>query len=178
MGKYWWTADEHYGHKNIIKYCNRPFTSVEEMNQTLIDNHNRVVGKGDCTVHIGDFSLSDARCTLEIIEQLNGSHIFIRGSHDAWLKATPHITAKQIWRRKVHGEQMIVCCHYALRVWPMSHYGAWHLYGHSHGLLQGHHGKSMDVGVDCWGYRPLSFDEVKRYMQTQPENDNLVGMRG
>jgi calcineurin-like phosphoesterase family protein len=177
MGKYWFTADEHYGHTNIIEYCNRPFTSVEEMNTTLIENHNSLVCGGDCTVHIGDFSLSDARCTLDIIAQLNGSHIFIRGSHDAWLKGAPHITAKQIWRRKVHG-QMIVCCHYALRVWPMSHYGAWHLYGHSHGLLHGEHGKSFDVGVDNWDFKPLSFTRVAELMNVLPENDNLVGMRG
>ena len=178
MGKYWFSADEHYGHSNIIKYCNRPFSSAEEMNATMIENHNKLVGGGDCTVHVGDFSFCDERKTLDIIAQLNGSHIFIRGSHDGWLKGQHQYSkSKQIWTKKVHG-QMICCCHYAMRVWPQSHYGSWHLYGHSHGLLKGQHGKSMDVGVDCWGFRPLSFNEVKRYMQTAPENTNLVGMNG
>lgn len=64
-----------------------------------------------------------------------------------------------------HGRrpQVIVLCHYALRVWDQSHYGAWHLYGHSHGNLPSQ-GLSFDVGIDCHGFVPLRLEEVAARM--------------
>jgi len=55
---YFFTADEHYYHKNIIKYCNRPFANVENMNRALIGRHNEVVSNTDTVVHAGDFTLA------------------------------------------------------------------------------------------------------------------------
>lgn len=54
---YYFTADEHYGHKRIIEYSNRPFETVEEMDETLINNHNSVVNVNDTVIHAGDFTL-------------------------------------------------------------------------------------------------------------------------
>ncbi|MCX6365194.1 MAG: hypothetical protein NTX57_00570 [Armatimonadetes bacterium] len=58
------------------------------------------------------------------------------------------------------GKQRIVLCHYAFRVWRNAHHGSWHLYGHSHGSLPGA-GRSMDVGVDCHDFSPISYEQVK-----------------
>jgi hypothetical protein len=55
---YFFTADEHYGHTNIIKFCNRSFTSVDEMDTEIIQRHNEMVGSKDVVIHAGDFSLS------------------------------------------------------------------------------------------------------------------------
>ena len=54
---YFFSADEHYYHNNIIEYCYRPFENFDEMNETLISNHNSMVGKNDITVHVGDFTI-------------------------------------------------------------------------------------------------------------------------
>ena len=70
-------------------------------------------------------------------------------------------------------KQKIVLCHYAMRVWDGSHYNSWMLYAHSHGKLESQ-GKSFDVGVDCWNYVPVSFDQVVEKMKTLPDNFNLV----
>ena len=56
----WFTADTHIGHRNIIKYCQRPFSDVEDMNKTLISNWNKVVGINDYVFHLGDFSVGGA----------------------------------------------------------------------------------------------------------------------
>ena len=70
--------------------------------------------------------------------------------------------------------QVIVLCHYALRVWDRAHYGSWHLYGHSHGQLPSL-GLSLDVGVDCHGYRPLNLvevgDRMRLLQQAKPRGD-------
>lgn len=172
-GNVFFTADEHYGHKNIIKYTGRPFSSVEEMDEAMIKNHNEVVGKGDTVFHLGDF------CPFKTLEdvnrvympRLNGAHIFLMGSHDQWLLRrrdnAPYII------ERMFNEQFIVMCHYAMRTWARSHYNAFQIYGHSHGKLAPV-GKQHDVGVDNNKFFPVSFEELTTIMATRDDNFNLV----
>jgi len=166
---YWFTADHHFNHKAIIKYCNRPFGSVEEMNETLIKNHNQVVDKNDIVIFAGDFCWGNNRLdALQFIQRLNGNHVFLKGSHDHWLPDS----AKYIWRKQIYG-QFIMVCHYAMTIWERSHYNSWHLFGHSHGRHQGV-GKCLDIGVDCFNFYPVSFNEVADIMRGRPDNINLI----
>lgn len=161
-------ADEHLGHKNIIKYCNRPFNSVEEMDETIINNHNSVVSDNDIVFHLGDFTLRSKAIAYGYLDRLKGEHICLRGSHDNWLpKSAPFIVQETIENIK------ITMCHYAMRVWHCSHYNSWQLYGHSHGNLEPR-GKQWDVGVDNNNFYPLSFEQVKEIMNKRPDNFNLV----
>src|SRR6056297_263729 len=88
------TADEHYYHKNIIKYAERPFNCMSEMNEKIIENHNSIVKNNDIVFHIGDFSFVRKKSDVYqyIINKLNGNHIFIKGSHDYWIKDKTPIT--------------------------------------------------------------------------------------
>jgi calcineurin-like phosphoesterase family protein len=164
---FFFTADEHYGHSNIIRFCGRPFASVDEMDAALIANHNSVVKPGDITVHVGDFTLASQEFAQDIIKQLRGQHIFLYGSHDYWLK-----DRNPVWTHTIEG-QYVVACHYAFRVWAKSHYGSWQVYGHSHGRLPPQ-GKQWDVGVDNNGFFPVSWEQLKLIMFKQPDNFNLV----
>jgi calcineurin-like phosphoesterase family protein len=167
---FFFTADEHYGHRNIIKYCNRPFNSVLEMDQEIIKRHNAVVKSTDTVIHAGDFSLSQKSVAQKYVAQLNGSHIFLQGSHDRWLNDNGKI--HEVWEKNVEGH-FIVVCHYAMRVWARSHYGSWMLYGHSHGKLPPV-GKQHDIGVDNNDFYPVSFLQIKKIMETRPENPNQL----
>ncbi|MEO0095997.1 MAG: phosphoesterase [candidate division WOR-3 bacterium] len=182
----YFTADTHFYHTNIIKYCKRPFKDVDEMNEKMIENWNRVVRPVDQVYIIGDFVFGHAgrQCEriVEIIKRLKGNIFLIKGSHDKLENFNPSILGKDAKRFHIFQDriitilienQEIVLCHYAMRVWPKSHYGSWHLYGHSHGQLEGW-GKSFDVGVDCWNFRPISFLEVCSIMKTKPDNFDLV----
>ena len=82
--KYFITSDTHFGHENIIKYCNRPFPNAEEMDKALIDNWNAVVGKNDTVIHLGDVGLASKSRLKEIISQLNGHKLLIKGNHDGY----------------------------------------------------------------------------------------------
>jgi calcineurin-like phosphoesterase family protein len=167
----WFTSDEHYWHTNIIKYCNRPFSSVEEMNNVIINNFNSRVSQEDTTYHIGDFTLKNNPIAVDIMQKLNGKHYFIKGSHDSWAK--DEILSPYMKEIKVDGVT-IVLCHYAMRVWPKSHYGSLHLYGHSHGKLPSY-GLSYDVGVDNNNFFPVSFEEIKEKMKTmEVVNDGRI----
>ena len=77
-------ADTHFFHENIIKYCDRPFSSVEDMNNTIIKNWNEVVSNDDIVLHLGDVSLGKKEETAKIIRKLKGRKILIKGNHDRW----------------------------------------------------------------------------------------------
>jgi calcineurin-like phosphoesterase family protein len=200
-------SDTHFYHRSILKpdYSNRPFKDVEEMNEAMIRNWNAAVRPHDIICHLGDLAMAGPRSTINVIRRLNGRKILIYGNHDLKIRGLPE--AEQLFERvadtlqiKVddadahQGVQRITLCHYAMRLWNKSHFGSWHLYGHSHGnLCEPDNMRSMDVGVDAtvrrliepeasrwkWqptrqvpnsqgAYRPLSYAEVKA----------IVGKRG
>jgi len=152
----------------MIQYCNRPFDNIEDHDETIIDNHNSVVGVGDYFIHAGDFTLKSKHKAKEYLKRLNGKHIFLKGSHDYWMPRD----SKMVWEKKIKGH-FIVACHYCFRTWGKSHYDSWHLFGHSHGSLPSI-GKSHDVGLDNNGYFPVSFDQIVKIMAKKPNNPNSL----
>lgn len=176
----YFTSDTHYNHKNICRFSNRPFKSVEEMNESLIENWNSVVKPEDTTYIIGDFNFGYASESKRILSRLNGSKNLIKGNHDKieYLKDVGFGFIKDYYELNHEFsdgvKQKIVLCHYAMRVWNKSHYGSWNLYGHSHGSLAPV-GKQIDVGVDAilkykeWfsidagvkPYTPISIEQIR-----------------
>jgi len=168
---YYFSADTHFFHKNIIRFCNRPFNNVNEMNSVLVQCWNKVVDKNDIIYFLGDFSFGSVSATRQIRSQLNGEILFIRGSHD---KQAIKAFGDMPYIREINIDgQLIVLCHYAMRTWHASHWNSYHLYSHSHGGLKGE-GKSMDVGVDTNNYYPYSFAEIKEIMAHKPDNFNYI----
>jgi calcineurin-like phosphoesterase family protein len=175
MNDTWFTSDTHFYHANVIKYCNRPYSSVEEMNEAIILEWNSKVKPDDIIYHLGDFSFAkDISKTMEIVDRLNGQIFLIRGNHDYGQFVKKFIThprvidVRDLYKLKIKdpdspsGTQEIVLCHYAMEVWNHSHYGAWHLFGHSHGTLPDNLDKMrLDVGMDNHGMKILSYEDVK-----------------
>ena len=168
------TSDLHLSHANIIKYCNRPFDTIEEMDETIINNWNRVVTPKDTVYNLGDLSMHLPTDRLvEVLKRLNGRHVFIIGNHDG-KNVTRALKELNIECHKMLeitvnddeiGKQGITLCHYPLLSWNCSHRGAWNLYGHHHGTTRGiSHGLSprhLDVGQDKHNFTPISFHDVK-----------------
>ena len=186
------TSDTHFGHANIIKYCKRPFASVEEMDNTLIHNWNAVVRPEDTVYHLGDFAVGGGPAA-PYLRRLNGTIYFCLGNHDKRLRfikayldielelqdhfAGSYLNDDKVkfgipYLREVTVEkQEIVLCHYAMKVWNGSHKGSWQLYGHSHGTLPDDpNSLSCDVGVDCWNYFPVSMEQLRDKMKTKTYN--------
>ena len=164
MANYWFTADQHFDHFNAIGHANRPYRTLEEMNESLIEIFNSLVGKRDHTYHMGDFAWKRPG---HFLQRLNGHHYLIRGNHDRsvgqmekagfkWVKDTAMINIDK---------QYIWLSHYPHRSWNRGHYGVYHLYGHCHGGLTGYWGRSMDVGVDAWAYRPINFETIRAVLE-------------
>jgi calcineurin-like phosphoesterase family protein len=168
------SSDLHLGHSNIIKYCNRPFSNVKEMDETIISNWNFIIKPSDTVYNLGDFCFGNVKYYKS---RLNGDMHFITGSHDKNTSNSKNLFASYSPLKEVKIEdKLIVLCHYSLRTWAKSHYNSWHCYGHSHSGLPVW-GKSFFVGVDGHNFFPWSWEEVKEKMNTLPDNFNLVKER-
>jgi calcineurin-like phosphoesterase family protein len=164
----WFTTDTHFGHAKIIIHSKRPFTSAEEMDETMIERWNKLVRANDDIWHLGDFNYRSKLTTEQYLRRLNGRIHLVYGNHDDRdAKRYAHLFAsvQEVKYLRLF-EEKITLYHYAQRVWRNSHHGAWHLFGHSHGSLPRYH-RSMDVGVDVHNFSPVSFEEIRAYMITQ-----------
>lgn len=170
----WFTADEHFGHKNIITFCKRPFAHVDEMRETLISNFNSVVGISDETWHVGDFAWRHVNVheCYGIIKKLNGRHHFVTGNHDETAQEMQiRLGGFDSWDQYTLVKRPgffpnVFCNHYAQRVWPDSHKGSYHVFGHTHGVLPDWR-RSHDVGVDANNYFPMSYAQLDALMKSK-----------
>lgn len=181
----YFTSDLHFGHKNILEYCKRPWKTLEEMNEGLISNWNSCVSPSDTVYFLGDFFFTGKQKAMDIANRLNGAIYWVVGNHDKG-----HVKKKELLSRfegvdklknirikcivERHGgfvefDKKIVLCHFPLLTWEGAGRGNWHLHGHCHGsLLDRFEGYRMDVGVDCHSmYRPFSLDEIEEHMASK-----------
>ena len=166
----YFTADLHFGHKNIIKHCNRPFDDVHQMNHTIINNINGVVGVKDQLFILGDFAFRGKRPgEYRKLIKCNSVHVVL-GNHDRLGRFGDGFASVDMVREIVHFGQRIFLSHYPHRSWPGRQHGSWMLYGHVHGQFeqQDRLGDllTLDVGVDnCANFgkpfgEPFAFSEV------------------
>lgn len=163
----WFTSDSHYWHKNIIKYCNRPFSSVEEMNETMIRNWNSVVQPDDTVYHIGDFGFSDPKQNTKILSRLVGHKHLIKGNHDKGIERTEGFESISTYKEIYVGDQFLILCHYCFSVFNRSHHGSMQIFGHSHGNHSMNQ-QQIDAGVDVWNFFPVTLEQIKAKAKTLP----------
>jgi calcineurin-like phosphoesterase family protein len=164
------TADTHFGHDNIRRYCDRPYASIEEMDEDLIARWNAAVGSKDEVWHLGDFAMCcDPEHAQRILKRLNGNKHLIVGNHDKIGAALEGWGSIHTFKDLNAGlGQRVFLFHYALRVWPASEIGSINLYGHTHGDIPDTW-NGCDVGVDCWNYRPINIEAIKNRLAALPE---------
>ena len=187
--KVWFTSDLHFWHKNICKYCNRPFETMEEMNQTLINNWNSVVKEDDTVFVLGDMGFCGYDKLEPLMSQLNGKKYLIQGNHDSDKIVFRLYEANIIeGYYKMHEvtiigdeecpDQQLTLCHFPMIDWPNKERGAWMIHGHQHQLPETPSCSVMhwDVGVDKNNLKPVSFEQLKINITTQFVNRNNENM--
>jgi calcineurin-like phosphoesterase family protein len=155
------TADTHFGHGGALGLFRRPFASVAEMDEALVERWNTMVAPEDCVWHLGDFGvrLRLARAT-ELLARLNGFKHLVAGNNDgAMVQALTNWSSVQDYAEIELDGQRLVLCHYPLRAWNGQHRGAINLHGHSHGRLAPWP-RQVDVGVDAWDFRPIRLEQI------------------
>ena len=174
------TSDTHFNHANIIRFCNRPFIDVAQMNETLIANWNKVVGEDDTVFHLGDFCLGGAAEWTQVLNRLNGKIYLIMGNHDLKNIRQGFIQRFEHVSMQMHieiGKQKIYLCLYPFLCFEGGYKEVWQLFGHVHTRknntgndaerLQFLYPTQYDVGVDNNGFTPVSFGQVKRIIDKQ-----------
>jgi calcineurin-like phosphoesterase family protein len=177
MTKYF-TSDTHFFHKNAVSQSGRPFKSMEDMNEGLVQRWNEVVKPQDEIYHLGDFSFGKVPETEEILKRLNGHKFLVLGNHDHIFRKGSAKAELLKYFEKVdnylevdhidyYGNKVkINLCHYPMMSFNRQHRGSWMLHGHCHGNLRyPFESRIQDVGVDVWDYRPVSVGTLENIMK-------------
>ena len=167
----YFTSDHHFGHANIIRYCDRPYASLDEMNAALIDGWNSTITNADEVYVLGDFALTPLARIAEILACLNGhaKHL-IMGNHDRhkaphYLQAgfTTACKGQVAWsRHKLEGKSIpLYLQHHPHRPELCRQHEHWILCGHVHQHWTIRRDiKCLNVGVDVHGFKPISEERV------------------
>lgn len=183
MGRKYFTSDWHLGHKRFVeKFGSRPFSSTEEMDDTIIENMFTGKRKGDMIYFLGDLYFDIASFEKMYNQIPNGVRFFwVLGNHDEKL-FMKHIKQFEkiipMMETKIQGNH-VVLCHYPMQTWNRSHYNSWQLFGHHH--IGGHFepgserlGKQLNVNLEYHDFKPWTEDEVVEYMEGRPDNFDLI----
>ena len=169
----YYIADTHFDHENIIHFDNRPFKSVEEMNDYLIKCWNSVVTNDDHVYILGDFCWSTEKRWIELLEKLNGRKTLIRGNHDI----APSTSRKYFEDVKEYKEisdngRKVVLCHYPIPCYKNHFYGWYHLYGHVHSSFEHQmmeHDKFLMTELYCKQCQMYNVGAMMPYMFYTPK---------
>lgn len=183
----WLTSDLHINHENIIRYAQRPFDSVDEMNESIIDNINERVTHEDTLWILGDVSMGrdKLQTTKKVLGRLCTKDVhLVLGNHDpanriddllvAGFVSVDHYKEVMLWNKHSTG----VLFHYPLMSWNGRSRGAYMLHGHIHAKSDYNERnrknglRRYDVGVDANDYAPVSIDHIKDFfhgMEVMPD---------
>lgn len=167
------TSDLHFGHGNIIRYCNRPFSSLEEMDEGIIKKWNNKIPQEATTIFLGDFSFHHKLDRVNhILSRLNGKKVIVKGNHDGDAVMDANWDMKFVAGpvELVVGKQRAFLLHYPLESWEASYHGTYHLHGHMHGTTPFNpNRRKMDVGIDAHpNFEPFSWAEVDAKLSKVP----------
>ena len=187
--KMWFTSDTHFFHNKVVKYCQRPFASVEEMNNELISRWNQVVHRDDVVFHLGDFCFGKSDKWNYILDRLKGKIYLVLGNHDIGhineevASRFEHVAIQM--RLNVNG-QKIYLNHFPFFSYCGDIHGTWQLFGHIHSNLHNcniidEHRLAMlrpnqyDVGVDNNNFTPVSYRQIEQIIKRRSQRDVFSG---
>ena len=172
--KVWFTSDLHFWHKNICKYCNRPYNNLEEMHESIIQNWNSVVKEDDTVFILGDLGFCGIEKLRPLLTRLNGILYVIQGNHDSdkilvtlynekIINNFGRLIQITITGDEEYPNQDLTLCHFPMIDWYNKERGAWMIHGHQHQAPEtpscsvAH----WDVGLDKNNLTPISFEQLK-----------------
>lgn len=191
LGKMYFIADLHFGHKNSLTFDNKPFVDIEAYDKAVIEKWNEAIGINDTVWILGDISWYSATKTLEIFRQLNGVKNLCIGNHDHKLLRNKDI--QNLFNEIVDYKEIelaegkgIVLSHYPIPCFNKHYYGWYHLYGHVHNSFEWNmmeHIKmqmvelydkpcnmyNVGIMIPYMEYRPKTLNEIIRGVENRTE---------
>ncbi len=169
MMKTFFIADTHFGEAEILRYENRPFTNVDEMDAAMIERWNAAVRPKDIVYHLGDFGADGREAAL--LAKLNGVKYLVRGNHDPYSNAAyREFGFAEVYDHPILLEGFWLLSHEPLYVNTNMPYA--NLFGHVHAssVFRDFSPQHVCVSVERIGYEPLGFDEIKRRVREAENN--------
>jgi calcineurin-like phosphoesterase family protein len=179
-------SDLHFDHETILAFDNRPFNSVAELGEALINRWNAVVGPEDLTWILGDFCPGDGERWRALLTRLRGRKALILGNHDDPKSVeTVRDLLEDVaeYRETEDAGRRVVLCHYPIPSFRDHYFGNIHLYGHVHSAFEwnmAEHSKRLmkqlyarpdvcrmaNVGamLPYMDYTPRSLEELEAYL--------------
>ena len=167
MSKIYLIGDLHLFHRNIIKYCDRPFEDVPKMNAQLITNWNKVVRADDKVIVVGDFALAGKEQIISVGNQLNGRKTLILGNHDgASLKTYFEAGFEIVSPYPIVLEEFFIISHYPQFVENQGLFA--NIYAHVHNMVEykDYTARTFCVSAERINYTPIDFEEIKAKMES------------
>jgi calcineurin-like phosphoesterase family protein len=178
MTNIWFTSDTHFGHARIIELCDRPFASVEHMNEAIIERWNAVVKPNDTVFHLGDVAMGTIADSLPLVSRLNGHKALIIGNHDRIFCENKPTMKERFWPiYREHFEWIgegsdqgdFILNHFPYEgdsheeerhtdLRPVDR-GQWLVHGHVHTEWKVR-GRQINVGVDVWDFTPVHLEQI------------------
>lgn len=163
MNKTWITSDLHFNHKNIINLCNRPFDTIEEMNQTLIENWNDNIKKTDNVIFLGDFCFGKNEQVEYFCSKLNGNKLFILGNHDSKSPSVyRRLGFQEVSKYPIIYKDFYILSHAPVFINEKMPYV--NVHGHTHQMSPEliNNGKNMyyNACVDMNNFKPILFEDI------------------
>ena len=166
MAAIWLVSDTHFGHANIITYCSRPFTCVEDMDEAMVERWNRVVRPQDHVYHLGDVAMKADR--LAIVKRLNGHKRLVRGNHDIF-KTKQYLAAGF---DEIHGVRVLnglVMTHIPIHPASLGRFTG-NVHGHIHNNDGGDYGpRYLNVSVEAIDYTPITLEDAAERLRVRAE---------
>lgn len=174
----YFTSDLHFYHENVIRFTNRPYRTVEEMNQKLIKNWNKIIKPQDEVYILGDLTMKGPELAMEILSQLVGVKHLIKGNHDKYIEKKSFV--KELFASVAdYGEvtyqnQKFILFHYPILEWDGYFRGTIMLHGHQHNhadynlLNREKQILRYDVGVDANEMTPVSAEKIMAFFADTP----------
>ena len=165
----YFTADTHFGHENVIRFCDRPFSSANEMDEAMIANWNARVRGNDTVYVLGDMFFRSTNAET-ILQRLKGKKRLIVGNHDSsWMTkfdCARYFVSVDSFLETSDGQHSLTLCHYPLLSWKHAR-RSYMIHGHIHNdktadfwpliAVRDH---VLNAGVDVNGFCPVTFDEL------------------
>jgi calcineurin-like phosphoesterase family protein len=167
----WFTSDTHFGHANIMGYCDRPWDDVRKMDADMVDTWQSLILPEDTVFHLGDFCWGGPARMEELLSVLPGHKHLIVGNHDPTYNRCSRVDGWESvhkYLETVLDDILVVLSHYPLEEWNRDLEGSFHLHGHCHGTRPSYGTRRLDVGVDPWDYEPIPWEQVKKILECTP----------
>ena len=164
----YYTSDPHFFHENMIRLCNRPFQTVEEMNQVILERWNLTVGKNDIIYILGDFAMryENPQDVYNLLTRLHGKKVLITGNHDKLrkdIKFCKYFDYVKNYDEIVDNNRRVILFHYPMEDWNGRWRGSYHLYGHIHNsdkCVYRHIENRFNVCSDVHNFTPVTLDQL------------------